>query len=527
MADSFSDILSNYKEMSVEELGGSLLERQAQQRRQAAKTAKKSERVQKGLAVLLATQGIFKNQFNKRQNELKELKTLDLLNSENTAKRLNSVSSFVSIIPENFEADKPLEERVNTFMNTPELYNQLKVNSKPLIDSYLQSVLGNNPDFEFTPEYDAIIRFGNKSLITNLLENNNYQKFIKELEEIEPDEMSREDLFKKYISIKPDRFTQQRSEYYKQIENELKNKSGFVEGLRGIVRKISKDKSDKGELDLYRNLTTADIEGNDLRDILDKLDIGGVLVPEINKAIAQTEMSPVKYRNIMTTQRGVALFKRLNEVDFVDLQNNIEERGIFKDKLVDTENLLNEIDIRRLDEAFKHIDKTPEMKTQVLTDAGALSLRFQDDPQFAIDIYKTITDDVNKIKEFKNKIQDTAFRNKYAIMMTVKMGLKGIGSVLADPIGRTPRYQGYDKNPMTLVLDDVFETDSNLNFKASTDYYFLDDDEKKIMVDKKIRSILKLNMSQEAKQKALDNFFANIDVPGFTNQFDYIQSLTK
>ena len=522
MADSFSDILSNYKGMSVEELGGSLLQRQEQQRKKAAKSAKKSERIQKGLAVLLATQGIFKNQFNKRQEELKELKTLDLLNADNDTKKLNYLSSFVNIIPENFEADKPLNNKVNTFMNTPELYNQFKVNSKPLIDSYLQTVLGNNPDFEFTPEYDAIVRFGNKSLITSLLENNNYQKFIKELEEIEPSEMSREDLLKKYISIKPDRFTQQRTEYYNQIENELKKKTGLTEGLRGIVRKISKDKSNKGELDLFKNLTKADIEGNDLKDILDKLDIGGVLVPEINKAIAQTEMSPVKYRNIMTTKRGLALFTRLNDQDFVNLKSKIVNPFIGTSKLIDTENLLNEIDIVQLKKSFDDLDTegNASLKKELLIDAGALSLRFQEDPQFAIDVYKTITDDVNKIKEFKNKIQDTAFRNEYAILMTMKMGFTRY-------VSRKDRYEGYDKNPMTLVLDDVFETDRNLNFKASTDYYFLDDDEKRIMVDKKIRSILKLNMSQEAKQKALDNFFANIDVPGFTNQFDYIQSLTK
>ena len=126
MATNFSDILSDYDEMSFEELGTSLLARQEEQRKRAAKTSRKSQKVQQALGVLLATQGLFKSQFNKRQKELKELKTLDLLNTENTAKKLRSVSSFVNVIPENFEADKPLEERVNSFMNNKELYNQFR-----------------------------------------------------------------------------------------------------------------------------------------------------------------------------------------------------------------------------------------------------------------------------------------------------------------------------------------------------------------------------------------------------------------
>jgi len=524
MADSFSDILSNYKDMSVEELGGSLLSRQETRIKEAAKASRKNERVQQALGVLLATQGIFKNQFNKRQKELKEEKTLDLLNVENKAKKLRSVSSFVSIIPDNFEADKPLEERVNSFVNNPELYNQFKVNSKPLIDSYLQSVLGNNKEFEFTPEYDAIVRFGNKALISNLLENNNYRTFIDELTELEPGEMTEADLLKKYMSISPERFTQQRTKQYQLMENELRKKAGLIEGIKGIVQKVSRDKSNKGELDLYSKLTSEDIAGNELNVILDRLDIGGVLIPEINKAIAKTEASNVKYRNVMTTARGKTVFNRLVEQDFPMLMSKVKEPLFEKDKLINTEGLLDEIDIKKLGEVFDFVNGDDNVKKQVLLDAGALSLRFSEDPKFAIDLYKTITDDVNKINRFKNKIQDTEFRNQYAIMMTMKMGVAGVGTFLTEGGKGKRRYEGYNKNPMTLMLDDVFEIENN-NFRASTDYYFLDDDEKKIMVDKKIRGILKLSISEEAKQKTLDNFFSNIDVPGFTNQEDYLKTL--
>ena len=77
---------------------------------------------------------------------------------------------------------------------------------------------------------------------------------------------------------------------------------------------------------------------------------------------------------------------------------------------------------------------------------------------------------------------------------------------------------------MTLLIDDVFSI-KNGNFKASTDYYFLNDEQKKLMVDKKIKSILGRPISQAAKQTTIDNFVANIDIPGFTNIEDYIKTL--
>lgn len=102
MAQKFSDIMSNYQNMSVEELGTSLLGRQEQQRAAAAKSAKKSQKVQQALGVLLAGQAVFKNAFKRRQEELKELKTLDLLNVENDAKKIRGVADVMSVIPENY-----------------------------------------------------------------------------------------------------------------------------------------------------------------------------------------------------------------------------------------------------------------------------------------------------------------------------------------------------------------------------------------------------------------------------------------
>jgi len=525
MVQKMSDIMSNYQDMSVSEIGTSLLSRQEEQRKQIAKTFKKSRKVEQALGVLLAGQAVFKNAFNRRQEELKEEQTLDLLNIENDTKKINALSSFVSIIPDNYMVDKPLEERVNSFIQNPELYSQFKVKSKTFIDSYLQPSIKNNPNFEFSPEYESLTKFGNKALIKSLLENNNYQAFTKELQELEPSQMTKEELFKKYLRISPDKFTEQRTRQYNQLENNFKEKSGLIGGLKQFIQLVSKDKSENGELNLFENLTEKDIAGSDLNTILNKIDIGGILIPELDKAMASIQMSPKKYRSIMSTERGAALVNRLDTEEFTSLANELTIRDISPDKLVNTGGLLDEVDISKIEKTFEFL-KDPtnlDIKKEVLKDAGALSLRFQEDPQFAIDLYKTLTDNPNKINQFKNRIEDTEFRNKYSIMMTIKMGIKGVGLGFGEKAGKK-RYEGYNKNAMTLLIDDVFSI-KNGNFKASTDYYFLNDEQKKLIVDKKIKSILSSSISQAAKQTTIDNFVANIDIPEFTNIEDYIKTL--
>ncbi len=537
MVQDFDDIMSNYQDMSVEELGTSLLKRQAQQRAEVAKTSKKNQRIQQALGVLLAGQSIFKNQFNKRVEELENEKTLDLLNIENDTKKINAITDVVSIIPENFEVDKPLEERVNSFINTSELYNQLKIKSQRYIDSYISPLIKENQYFKDTPEYDNLIRHGNKALLTSLLENNNYQTFVKELSEMEGGILPKDELFAKYLRINPSEMTQQRTREYQKLEKNLSKQAGFIEGIKGVVQKISKDKANKGELNLYEKITSEDIKGSDLKDILNKLDIGGVLIPELDKALAAASTSSTKYRNEMTTPKGEKLFTALVNGDFPSLVNNIRRGRFTEDKLMNTTGLLNEVDIFKLKDVFDYIDDNDNVKKELLKDAGALSLRFQDDPQFAVDIYKTLTNDVNKINRFKNKIQDTEFRNKYSILLAAKMGIKGAGTFLNmsvsdlvrgefDKLGHK-KYEGYDRNAATLLLEDVFEINNKRQFKPTTEYYFLDEDQQKMVAEKKIIEILNSSMSLNDKQKTIDNFFDNIDVPGFTNQEDFIKELNK
>ena len=59
------DIFSNMNNISIDELGTSLLQKKEKSERAAAKKAKKNERVQQGLALLLMGQSVMKTQLKK------------------------------------------------------------------------------------------------------------------------------------------------------------------------------------------------------------------------------------------------------------------------------------------------------------------------------------------------------------------------------------------------------------------------------------------------------------------------------
>ena len=67
MAEDLNNIFQDFENKSVEELGSSLLGRQAEINKKQAKEAKKAKRIGQTLALIGVGQKIFKNSYNKRK----------------------------------------------------------------------------------------------------------------------------------------------------------------------------------------------------------------------------------------------------------------------------------------------------------------------------------------------------------------------------------------------------------------------------------------------------------------------------
>lgn len=522
MAQKFSDIMSNYQNMSVEELGTSLLGRQEQQKAAAAKSAKKSQKVQQALGVLLAGQAVFKNAFKRRQDELNEHKTLDLLNVQNDAKKLSGVADVMSIIPENYFPELDATERTNRFFSDRSLGNQFQNKLVPLIDAQLK---GTTVD-KNSPEYQSIVEYGSRKVLLNIFKDNKHEKFYKDLQTLDPSITSREELFNTYMEITPDQLTQQKIRLYKGLENQLRQKSGLIGGTVALLKRISGDKEAEGQLGLFSNITEKDIEGANLSEMLDSINIVGTLLPSIDKAVSASQISPQRYRNLAQSEQSKTLRANIEGISFASLMEDIEQ-----DRVLDKFGLLSAVDTSKFEKMNKYFERNTKDRDTMFTDATALALRFQDDPQFAIDLYRTVTSEPKKIKQFSSQISEIQFRNKFALAMTIKAGSRPAWRASnSDYIG-TDLYmkdlesQGYDPtlgyNNMTALVEDPIVIDSNGNFKATKDYTQLLNNQKLNIVDKKVDTIINAPISQEAKQKTIDNLFDNIDIPEITNQEEY------
>ena len=66
--DNLNELMSNYKNMSMEDLGGALMARQTANRKRARRSQKREDRVMKILAVLLGGQAVFQETVKKRNS---------------------------------------------------------------------------------------------------------------------------------------------------------------------------------------------------------------------------------------------------------------------------------------------------------------------------------------------------------------------------------------------------------------------------------------------------------------------------
>ena len=146
MADDYSDILSNYQEMGVSELGTSLLKRQQSIKKANAKKARKDTRIQQVLAVMLLGAQTFKGAYNRRAAELENSRKWEILNNEMQTKRIRSLSSLTSAIPPDFHIDKAPEERARLLLADDQYGAPMREQLSLLVDPRLDQISGYEDD---------------------------------------------------------------------------------------------------------------------------------------------------------------------------------------------------------------------------------------------------------------------------------------------------------------------------------------------------------------------------------------------
>jgi len=436
MAD-YSDIVNKYKDMSVEDLGTSLLQRQSDIQKQQAKRDRKDRRIQQGLAVLLAGQGLFKNAFKRRQQELKELQTLDLLNVDSEAKQIQNLSSILNFKPEEAESLIDFTKQINPVTNQAytvdenvKRFFQNPINKEgfvnklsPLLDQRLQFSGDKNLAQDNPARYALLQEVMAQQAFANLIDGDNHVKFVNALNNDlysgqldDPNE-----ILGKSLGITNKKLESYLRQRYSKLENDYQNQGLFTSMVNMFKNIGQKDSDETGRPNLFKNLTPEMLDNyRELDNVLPLLTLEELVGKSFDAAIRKSSLSPVRYLNEANTAKYENLRSSMVTEIVPELQREVE-----LDRAFNTFGLQSYIPENIMDDLASNLTPNSVAGINFSKRAVALSLRLKNDPNYVFEILKD--QPLENKKEFLASLQDEKFRHKVSAFLVLKAGYKKTG----------------------------------------------------------------------------------------------------
>ena len=473
MSESYSSIMSKYKDMSVSELGSSLLQRKEQVQAEQSKRDKKDRRIQQGLAVLLAGQGLFKNAFKRRQAELKNSQTLDLLNVEADATNIRNISSILTMVPEDFtkavnpQTNKPYTARENTLRYFEDIENKEAFMDKidPLLTQHLSFT--NQQDFQQTNprDYDILKESMAQTIFEQMITDDNHIKFINGLRNLTPDQSkTRDELLYEGLKLSGGKLNQYKRSKYAALEQELRRKTGLGALFNpntyiSIFKKAGEDEERQGNLNVFRRLKGSDLATPQLNEVINNLDLGGIIVPAFDQAMKKVRQSPDRYLNAMNSKANEGLRKAMVEEIIPLLHKEIDRKKAFREY-----GLQSYISKGLMDDLKNDLgDTNSAVSANFSKRAGALSLRLKADKDFALSLFESANPNATREQKllFVKNINNDVFRNKFSALLVLKAGVD-------DPFWGGPQFLGADVPLASMGLGN--QEEFNIGFKTDMGY---------------------------------------------------------
>jgi hypothetical protein len=556
MADnSMENLISNYGDMSIEELGSSLLQRQSDIAEQRAKEAKKNRRFQQAIGLLTAGQAIFKNATQKRLKELDELQSFNMQDNVEQSQQIKTLGRIGANMPnqEWFAERKDMD--VNTItkeiLNDDRYGKNLQQNLAPVIDAAIKQGV---PEEEYamfksgTSEYDTAFQLGLHNLISNYVSphvdakgnktgKRNFEMYETELRKLLNErDLDSAKLFEQAIAITPGRLNQAEKRYYARLKSEYANR-GYIESFKDIFKKIGNREEQQGRFNLFRNVEQTDLYGSDINDILTTLNIEGPLITSIDKSLAQ-------YRGSATQ----ALVSAKTDPDLVSRANTAIEtygRNLGNKRLYNSDNTLK-MSIRGEGSWNRYTeDFTDSQKQKFAEDVAGLANSFQDDKDFALAVFSStlkdrgeeVTDDM--LAEFYQKItgpDNETYRLNIATAVASNEGFAAGGGFLGrkpeyyrdsfDTVAQKYKYDRFKGSIPTLLGEGISVPSQTTtgNYQEDASYSKMDKDSRKIAFDNQLKFIEQSKLSPTSKMKLIENLFENVRQPEFTTPQEYLEA---
>lgn len=422
MAD---DIFGNMSNMSIDELGSSLLQRKAEQEREAAKKAKKNERIQQGLALLLMGQGIMKTQYKKRMKELEDFHKFETLNNEHKVKQLNMNATILNTIGNTWDGKGGLDG----FKNSDD-YIRFSKEVRPFVDQKIRAMTADEYDSIYgTNTYENTMDLATESYAKKYLDTDKksgkanylaYQDGLRELLGDEAIDLDKNELFQRAMGLSVDELTGYQRKNYQNVLAEYKAQGNLMGGFRRVLGLFNDDFKAKGGFDIFSKVTEDALAGPTIRDLNQAMNLKGMTNNIVSKALADASKSDTRWRERARGKRFENYRKNIGELYLPQMTNLIEEGRYPSELQTDTfigkgnwEEFIN--------------DMSAGDKEDLILDTAALSLRLKEDRRFLESVYNETEGkkaDGRSFNEFKAILDDESNRSMFAAMIVTDAGFR-------------------------------------------------------------------------------------------------------
>ena len=444
MADNNTDLFSmDLNNISLEDLGSSLLARQKQKNDRRAKEIKKQENWTKALAVLGAGQAVFKGALKNRLKEIDELQLFELSNNEEQHKRVRGMANLM----QNFDeedlielaknngqdwATMSTEEKTKLYLNSPYaalLEQSLKQPIDLAIDqanifSDVQTIKDD------TNLYNNAKDTALQNIVNYYLDGNKYKEFDAEINKLydSPDGefLTRAEKLERAMSLTVHDLTQMEKSYFNRQKENYRN-IGVWDGIKDAFEKVGWKNEEEGGINLFKNIDSN--YGLRMDEILGNLDIQGTLTNSMRDFMVETrEADTFHVKRATEDTDGQDTMEGL--IDRIAI--NQGSRHLYTQDSPEGE-LYQMMGYRGRVEHFMDDIRVNDIQMGLLRrDSLAVYNLLEDNPELAEQLYvanyerlygKIITtEDLEKWRKLWNTADADVYRKQFAVLVTTNEG---------------------------------------------------------------------------------------------------------
>lgn len=500
MAD---DILGNMSNMSIDELGSSLLQRQEEQRKAAAKKARKNEKIQQGLALLLMGQGIMKTQYKKRMKELEDFHKFETIGNDHKVKELNMNSTILNTIGNKWNGEGGYEG-----FKDSEDYLGFSQAVRPYIIQKIKASTGDEYDtIENTSTFENAIDLGTEGFAKKYLETDKksgkanylaYQDGLRELLGDEAIDLDKQELFQRAMGLNESDLTMYQKRNYQNVLAEYKAQGNLMGGFRRVLGLFNDDFKAKGGFDIFSKVTEDALAGPTIRDLNQAMNLKGMTNNIVSKSLADASKSDTRWKERAAGKRFENYRKNVGEKYIPGMVNLIEEGRYPSELMTDTF-----IGKNNLTEFWKDISK--DEKEDVVLYTTAISLRLKEDRRFLKSVYNDSEfkkEDGKSFNEFRAILDDETNRTMYAAMMVIDMGFRDESWLpykqeTFDSFNTLPSI--FNKYNMSTIVGDDINVDKRGSVSLPESYIEAPKERKKDMLKSTVKDILATSKTENER----------------------------